>query len=209
MPSCLPTVNVNGQFILLHPMTKFDDAMLKYDIDCGNGQVAKIFDNYEEAIAWYREIVPGCDFDEGHNDRIQEVGSTESYVMVPRPVVSCNLMCKTAKDLLTYHNTQTPSASSNDDDSSSAPELVDHRKDSNNDGNRADSDSDNIKQGTSLWVARVVMEQVVQDKKQELGRSGKEIPAKEVQVFALIKPEYLYASIKDGIDKYKKGDDFV
>ena len=184
MPSSLPTVNVNGRFILLHPITKFDDATLKYDIDRGNGQVAKIFDNYEEAIAWYREIVPGCDFDEDRNDCIQEVGSTESYVMVP-------------------------SASSNDDDSSSAPELVDRREDSDNDGNRADSDSDNIKQGTSLRVARVVMEQVVQDKKQELGRSGKEIPAKDVQVLALIKPEYLYASIKDGIDKYKKGDDFV
>ena len=181
MPLSLPTVNVNGRFILLHPMTKFDDATLKYDIDRGNGQVAKIFDNYEEAIGWYREIV------EGRNDLIQEV----------------------VKDLSTYHNTQTPSASSNEDDSSSVPELVDRREDSDNDGNRADSDSDNIKQRTSLQVARVVMEQVVEDKKQELGRSGKEIPAKDVQVLALIKPEYLYASIKDGIDKYKKGDDFV
>ena len=184
MPSCLPTVSVNERIILLHPMTKFDDAILQYSIDRGNGQVAKIFDNYEEAIAWYREIVPGCDFDEDRNDCIQEVGSTESYVMVP-------------------------SASSNDDDSSSAPELVDCRDDSDNDGNRADSDSDNIKQGTSLRVARVVMEQVVQDNKQELGRSGKEIPTKDVQVLALIKPEYFYASINDGIDKYKKGDDFV
>ena len=165
-------------------MTKFDDAILQYGIDRGHGQVAKIFDNYKEAIAWYREIVPGYDFDEDRNDCIQEVGSTENYVMVP-------------------------SASSNDDDSSSAPELVDRRKDSDNDGNRADSDSDNIKQGTSLRVARVVMEQVVQDKKQELGRSGKEIPAKDVQVLALIKPEYFYASINNGIDKYKKGDDFV
>ena len=181
MPLSLPTVNVNGRFILLHPMTKFDYASLKYDIDRGNGQVAKIFDNYEEAIGWYREIV------EGRNDLIQEV----------------------VKDLSTYHNTQTPSASSNEDDSSSVPELVDRREDSDNDGNRADSDSDNIKQRISLQVAYVVMEQVVEDKKQELGRSGKEIPAKDVQVLALIKPAYLYASIKDGIDKYKKGDDFV
>ena len=209
MPLSLPTVNVNGRFILLHPMTKFDYASLKYDIDRGNGQVAKIFDNYEEAIGWYREIVPGCDFDEDRNDLIQEVGSTESYVMVPRPVVSCDLMCKTVKDLSTYHNTQTPSASSNEDDSSSVPELVDRREDSDNDGNRADSDRYNIEQRISLQVAYVVMEQVVEDKKQELGRSGEEIPAKDVQVLALIKPEYLYASIKDGIDKYKKGDDFV
>ena len=147
--------------------------------------------------------------DEDRNDRIQEVGSTKSYVMVPRPVVPCDLMCKTDKDLLTYRNTQTPSASSNDDDRSSAPELVNRRQDSDNDGNRADSDSDNIKQGTSLRVARVVMEQVVQGKKQELGRSGKEIPAKDVHVLALIKPEYFYASINNGIDKYKKSDDFV
>ena len=181
MPLSLPTVNVNGRFILLHPMTKFDYASLKYDIDRGNGQVAKIFDNYEEAIGWYREIV------EGRNDLIQEV----------------------VKDLSTYHNTQTPSASSNEDDSSSVPELVDRREDSDNDGNRADSDRYNIEQRISLQVAYVVMEQVVEDKKQELGRSGKEIPAKDVQVLALIKPEYLYASIKDGIDKYKKGDDFV
>ena len=118
-------------------------------------------------------------------------------------------MCKTVKDLSTYHNTQTPSASYNNDDSSSAPELVDRRKDSDNDGNRVDSDSDNIKQRTSLQVAYVVMEQVVEDKKQELGRSGEEIPAKDVQVLALIKPEYLYASIKDGIEKYKEGDDYV
>ena len=161
MPSCLPTVNVNGQFILLHPMTKFDDARLKKNIDCGNGQVAKLFDNYEEAIGWYCKTVPGCDFDEDCNDLIQEVGSTESYVMVPRPVVSCDIMCKTVKNLSTYHNTQTPSASSNEDDSSSVPELVDRREDSDNDGNRADSDSDNIKKETLLRVARVVMEQVV------------------------------------------------
>ena len=154
------------------------------------------------------EIVPGCDFDEDRND-LQEVGSTDSYVLVPRPVVPCDHMCKTVKDLSTYHNTQTPSASSNDDDSSSAPELVDRREDSDNDGNRADSDSDNIKKETLLRVARVVMEQVVQDEKQELERSGKEIPAKDVQVLALIEAEYLYASIAAGIDKYKKGDDFV
>ena len=64
-------------------MTQFNDAMLKYDIDRGNGQVAKIFDNYEEAIGWYREIVPGCVCYEDHNDLIQEVDSTENYV-IPR-----------------------------------------------------------------------------------------------------------------------------
>ena len=41
MPSCLPTVNVNGRFILLHPITKFDDATHRYKINCGNGQVAR------------------------------------------------------------------------------------------------------------------------------------------------------------------------
>ena len=45
MTSSLPTVNDNGRFLLLHPMTEFDDSTLKYDIDHGNGQVSKIFDN--------------------------------------------------------------------------------------------------------------------------------------------------------------------
>ena len=88
-------------------MAEFDDSTLKYDIDHGNGQVAKIFDNYDKAFEWYREIISGCDFDEDRNNVIQEVGSTESYVLVPRPVVPCDLMCKTVKDLSTYHNTQT------------------------------------------------------------------------------------------------------
>ena len=96
------------------------------------------------------------------NDVIQEASSTESYILVPCPVVSCNLMCKTVKDLSTYHNTQTPNASSNDANSSSSssvPKLVDSRsEDSDNDENRVESDSANIKQGISLRVARVVME---------------------------------------------------
>ena len=95
-------------------MTKFDDATLKYIIDHGNGQVAKIFANYKEAFGWYREISPGGDFDEECNDLIQMVGSVKSYDFVPSPVVPCDLMCKMVKDISTYHNTQTPSGPSND-----------------------------------------------------------------------------------------------
>ena len=78
-------------------------------------------------------------------------------------------MCKTVKDVSAYNNTQTPNASSNDADSSSSnsvPKLVNSCfEDNDNKENRVYSDSDNIKQGTSLQVARVVMEQVVEEKK--------------------------------------------
>ena len=50
MPSSLPTVNNNGRLSILHPMTEFDDSTLKYDINHGNGQVAKIFDKYNKAF---------------------------------------------------------------------------------------------------------------------------------------------------------------
>ena len=112
MPSSLPTMNDNGRFLLLHPMIEFDDSTLKYNIKHENDQVSKIFDKYEEAFKWYREIISGYDFDKDRNNVIQEADSTEICVLVPRPVVSCDLMCRTIKDLLTYHNTQTPNASS-------------------------------------------------------------------------------------------------
>ena len=46
------------------------------------------------------------------------------------------------------------------------------------------------------------MKEAVENKKAELKQSGKEIPAKDVDVFQLIDSSYLYGLINDGIDKY-------
>ena len=46
------------------------------------------------------------------------------------------------------------------------------------------------------------MKKAVQDKKVELKQSGKEIPAKDVDILRLINTSYLYGLINDGINKY-------
>ena len=46
------------------------------------------------------------------------------------------------------------------------------------------------------------MKEAVEDKKAELKQSGKEIPAKDVDILRLINTSYLYGLINDGINKY-------
>ena len=46
------------------------------------------------------------------------------------------------------------------------------------------------------------MKEAVEDKKTELKQSGKEIPAKDVDILRLIDTSYLYGLINDGINKY-------
>ena len=46
------------------------------------------------------------------------------------------------------------------------------------------------------------MKEAGEDKKVELKQSGKEIPAKDVDILRLIDTSYLYGLINDGINKY-------
>ena len=45
---------------------------------------------------------------------------------------------------------------------------------------------------TLYWVSKQVMKEAVEDKKAELKQSGKEIPAKEVDILRLIDTSYLW-----------------
>ena len=55
---------------------------------------------------------------------------------------------------------------------------------------------------TLYWISKEVMKEAVEDKKTELKQSGKEIPAKDVDILRLIDTSYLYGLINDGINKY-------
>ena len=55
---------------------------------------------------------------------------------------------------------------------------------------------------TLYWISKEVMKEAVEDKKAELKQSGKEIPAKNVDILRLIDTSYLYGLINDGINKY-------
>ena len=55
---------------------------------------------------------------------------------------------------------------------------------------------------TLYWISKEVMKEAVEDKKTELKQSGKEIPAKDVDILRLINTSYLYGLINDGINKY-------
>ena len=61
-----------------------------------------------------------------------------------------------------------------------------------------------IPESTLQKISKMVMKEVVEDKKVELMRSGTEIPAKDVDVLCLINTLNLYRLINDGINKYNK-----
>ena len=55
---------------------------------------------------------------------------------------------------------------------------------------------------TLYWISKEVMKKAVEDKKAELKQSGRELPAKDVDILRLIDTSYLYGLINDGINKY-------
>ena len=55
---------------------------------------------------------------------------------------------------------------------------------------------------TIYWISKEVMKEAMENKKAELKQSGKEIPAKDVDILWLIDTSYLYGLINDGINKY-------
>ena len=55
---------------------------------------------------------------------------------------------------------------------------------------------------TLCWISKEMMKEVVNNKKAELRQSGKEVPAKDVDILWLINTSYLYGLINDGINKY-------
>ena len=63
-----------------------------------------------------------------------------------------------------------------------------------------------IPESALYWISEEVMKEAVEDKKAELEQSGKEIPAKDVDILRLIDTSYLYELINDGINKYNDRD---
>ena len=57
-----------------------------------------------------------------------------------------------------------------------------------------------IPESTLHRISKEVMKEAVEDKKVELKQSGKEIPAKDVDILRLIDTSYLYGLINDGIN---------